>query len=293
MNFAAELAAATAAASAAAELVMAVYAQDFAVQWKGYKDPVTAADERANALIIGRLHAEFPADAICSEESAAEESARAASHGGRCWFVDPLDGTREFIRNSGEFCVMIGLAVAGRPVLGVVVAPAWGRTFVGVVGAGAQEISAAGQSRPLVVSAPQDPADARVVLSRLHRNQEVDAATGRLGIRNVQQCGSTGLKFMLVAAGQADLFLHTGPGPKLWDGCAPEAVALAAGAQVSDARGQPLRYDTAHLPLTGGIVVAAAPLHALARQALASAAPVRVGRFRAADDVAPCPEKKG
>ena len=271
MNLVAELAAATAVARAAADLVMAVYAHDFAVQWKRPQDPVTQADQRANALILSRLHDEFPADAICAEECAEQDSARAASRGGRCWFVDPLDGTREFVRKSGEFCVMVGLAVAGRPVLGVVVAPAWGRAFAGVVGEGAYELMADGSRRPLLVRAPPSPAAARIVLSRLHRNSQVDAAAAHLGARSIAQCGSTGLKFLLVAAGQADLYLHTGPGPKLWDGCAPEAIALAAGAQVTDAQGRLLRYDTSHLPLDGGVVVAAAPLGTLALQALSRA----------------------
>jgi 3'(2'), 5'-bisphosphate nucleotidase len=277
MSFAAELAAAREVAHAAAELVAAVYAKDVAVQWKEQDDPVTEADRRANALIVARLHARFPKDAICAEESPLEDSARAARRGGRCWFVDPLDGTREFIRRSGEFCVMVGLAVDGQPVLGVVVAPAWKRTFIGVVGQGAELIAATGERQPLVVLAPERPAEARVVLSRLHRNSQVDEATTRLGIRQVSQCGSTGLKFLLVASGQADLYLHTGPGPKLWDGCAPHAIALAAGAQVSDASGRPLRYDTAHLPLDQGIVVAALPLWARALPALAASAPAAPG----------------
>lgn len=250
-----ELRAATQAALAAAALVGEVYRQDFAVKWKSGDDPVTEADRRANALIIERLIAEFPADAICAEESPTEDSAAAASRGGRCWFVDPLDGTREFVKKSGEFCVMIGLAVAGRPVLGVIVAPAWGRTFLGVVGQGAYEIKTADERHPLRLRELSALPSARVVLSRLHRNQQVDEAVSRLGIKDIQQCGSTGLKFMLVASGAVDLYLHTGPGPKLWDTCAPEAICLAAGAQVTDAQGQLLRYDTEHLPVDGGIVV--------------------------------------
>lgn len=269
-----ELQAAEAAARAAAELVQAVYAREVAVQWKTPGDPVTEADQAANALLVERLHRQFPDDAICAEESPGEQPQRAASQGGRCWFVDPLDGTREFLRKSGEFCVMVGLSVAGRPVLGVVVAPAWGRTFCGVVGQGAWEVTAAGTRRPLQVGAgrPAMAAAARVVLSRLHRNPEVDAATERLGIRDIRQCGSTGLKFMLVAAGEVDLFMHTGAGPKLWDGCAPEAIALAAGAQVTDARGRPLRYATSHLPLDRGIIVGAPDWAAAAVAALGSCA---------------------
>src|SRR5207249_4214944 len=88
------------AARAAAELVAAVYDRGFAVDWKGQDDPVTEADRRANELLVSTLRREFPSDAVCAEESDLMESAREAARGGRCWFVDPLDGTREFIRRS-------------------------------------------------------------------------------------------------------------------------------------------------------------------------------------------------
>lgn len=266
-----ELTVAKAAAGAAAELVSAAYAGGTTVAWKTGDDPVTAADRGANSLICERLRAAFPADAICAEECPEQDSERAASRGGRCWFVDPLDGTREFIRKSGEFCVMVGLAVAGRPVLGVLIAPAWGRTFVGVVGQGAYELTPAGERRALQLrqAAPAP----RAVLSRLHRNAQVDGAAARLGIADLRQCGSTGLKFLLVALGEVDLYLHTGPGPSLWDGCAPEAIARAAGAEVTDAAGRPLRYDTAHLPLDQGIIVGPAALVGRAVGALAAADP--------------------
>ncbi len=269
-SWAHELTVATAVARAAADLVSAAYSLDVAVNWKAGDDPVTEADRRANSLICERLRAEFPRDAICAEESAEEDSARAASRGGRCWFVDPLDGTREFIRKSGEFCVMVGLSLAGQPVLGVVVAPAWGRTFLGAVGQGAHELTVTGERRPLRPRTLAPPAGRRVVLSRLHRNQQVDRAAAALGIGEVRQCGSTGLKFLLVAMGEVDLYLHTGPGPKLWDGCAPEAIARAAGLQVTDAAGQALRYDTAHLPLDQGIIVGPRGLATLAVGALRS-----------------------
>lgn len=269
-----EVAAAAEAAQAAATLIQGVYQREVAVQWKAPADPVTQADQAANALLIARLQQQFPDDAICAEESPGEEARQAARRGGRCWFIDPLDGTREFIRKSGEFCVMVGLAVAGRPVLGVIVAPVWQRTFCGVVGQGAWEVTAAGTCQSLRVGKGRAAADARVVLSRLHRNAIVDAAVERLGIRDIRQCGSTGLKFMLVAAGEVDLFIHaepagyTGAGPQLWDGCAPEAIALAAGAVVTDAKGQKLRYDTDHLPLDGGIIVGARDWAAAAPAAL-------------------------
>lgn len=269
-----ELAVALAAAKAAAAVVAEVYERGFRVAYKQGDDPITEADRRANELLKQTLAKAFPADAICAEEDDAAESSRQAARGGRCWFIDPLDGTREFIARSGEFCVMVGLAIAGRPVLGVVVAPTQGRTYVGVtVGPAAQAYVSdeQGQRRPLRAQAARGVGAARVVLSRLHRNAEVEAAAALLGINHVRECGSTGLKFLQVASGEVDLYLHSGAGPKLWDGCAPEAIALAAGAEVSDAAGKTRSYATAALDLAGGIVVAAAPLREQAAAALRAA----------------------
>src|SRR5207237_819938 len=146
--------------------------------------------------------------------------------------------------------------------LGVICAPEWQRTFVGVVGEQAYELDAAGARRPLRVTQVDDSVDVapRLVLSRAHRNAQVEAAAARLGITAIRECGSVGLKMMLVASGEVDLYMHTGPGPSLWDGCAPEAIATAAGARVTDAMGTALRYDTSELPLRRGLVVAAEPL---------------------------------
>lgn len=256
MSLARELEVAVATARTAAALVLAVYhraGSALRVDDKGGGDPVTEADYAANAWIVSELRRAFPDDAICDEEGQTAAAARAAARGGRCWFVDPLDGTREFVGRSGEFAVMVGLALDGRPRLGVVCAPAWGRTFVGAADE-AYELDDRGHRRPLRVTTAETAP--RVVLSRLHRNAVVEAAAARLAAREVRECGSFGLKLLLVAAGEVDLFLHTGPGPKLWDGCAPQAIAEAAGATVSDAHGRRIDYHTDQLPLDQGMIVA-------------------------------------
>lgn len=250
----------------AADTVMAVYRTEFSVDWKSPKDPVTAADHAANALIVGELARAFPGDAICAEEATAEEASAAAARGGRCWFVDPLDGTREFVDRNGEFSVMIGLAVDGDAALGVVVAPVWGRTFVGGPSLGAWEILEDGTRAPLRVEAP---AEVTVAVSRSHAKPEVLALAEALGASRRRPCGSVGLKVALVATGEVTLYAHLGVGPKLWDGCAPEAVARGAGAAVTDASGRAIRYDTAHLGLDAGLVVAHPALADRAVRALA------------------------
>jgi 3'(2'), 5'-bisphosphate nucleotidase len=104
-------------ARAAGEEIRKVYATDFEVAYKGENDPVTDADQRANALIVSRLRAAFPGDGIVAEESADKSDALGL---GRVWYVDPLDGTKEFISKNGEFAVMIGLSIDGEARAGVV-----------------------------------------------------------------------------------------------------------------------------------------------------------------------------
>lgn len=262
-----ELSLALDAARAASEVIREVYATEFAVEWKGRGDPVTTADKRANALLVEMISRAFPDDAICAEEADAEHSSQAAARGGRCWFVDPLDGTKEFVDRNGEFCVMVGLAVDGVATLGVVAAPIWNRTFYGVVGHGAWEITAEG-TRSLTPSPERDVTRASLVVSRSHANPRVEAMAKRLGVRKLRPCGSVGLKVAVVAAGEETAYMHLGRGPKLWDGCAPEAIARAAGAEVTDAKGRALRYDTSELPLSEGIVVATPAMGAVLRRAL-------------------------
>ncbi|MFO0645834.1 MAG: 3'(2'),5'-bisphosphate nucleotidase CysQ [Polyangiales bacterium] len=262
-----ELSLALDAASAASALIREVYATEFAVEWKGRGDPVTVADKRANALLVEMISKAFPGDHICAEEADSDDAALASSKGGRCWFVDPLDGTKEFVDRNGEFCVMVGLAVDGAAVMGVVAAPVWGRTFHGVVGHGAWEL-VGGERRALRASAETDPSRVSLVVSRSHANPRVAAMASKLGVARLRPCGSVGLKVALVAAGEETAYVHLGRGPKLWDGCAPEAIAKAAGAEVTDAMGRALRYDTRELPLSEGIVVATPALAATLRSAL-------------------------
>lgn len=272
MPFTREIEVALRAARTAADRVRALYASGVEVTWKGHDDPVTTADREANAIIVEALRAAFPGDGLCAEESDAGESSDAAARGGRCWLVDPLDGTKDFVQRNGDFCVMVGLAVGGRAALGVVVSPVTGLALVGVPGEGAWSLDAAGARTALSVRAVARPGDARMIGSRSHPHPRVTALAAALGVTDVRARGSVGLKVAAVACGECDLYAHFGRGPKLWDGCAPEAIARGAGALVTDAHGRELRYDTAHLGLDEGLVVAHAGLHAAALAALSQIA---------------------
>src|SRR5690242_2843890 len=129
-----ELDAASSLARQAGRILLEIYARDFSVDWKAASDPVTEADRRANAYLVADLRAQFADDGIVAEENAEHGDALSRA---RCWFVDPLDGTKEFIAKNGEFAVMLGLAIEGRAALGVVYQPVGDKLYQGVVGHGA------------------------------------------------------------------------------------------------------------------------------------------------------------
>lgn len=237
----------------AAQLIKTIYDTDFQVEHKGINDPVTRADREANTLLVEALRFRYPDDSICAEESDSELSSAAAASGGRTWFVDPLDGTSEFTKKVDEFCVMIGFAIDGKPMLGVVHEPITGRVYCGIVGHGAWKIEN-GSSQPLI---PYQGSTAnRLMVSRSRPKVEMRELATRLGINESIPCGSTGIKIARVASGEADAYVQLGPGPKLWDGCAPEAIARAAGLEMTDTLGRSISYQTSELGLNHGIVVA-------------------------------------
>ena len=141
----------------AGEVVMAIYATDFAVQGKADASPVTLADQQAEGVILAGLQALTPDVPIVAEEAAAAGQVPQLAPGGRFWLVDPLDGTREFVARNGEFTVNIALIEQGRPVLGVVLAPAVGGPggclYAGIVGQGAWMEDARGR-RAIVCRTP-------------------------------------------------------------------------------------------------------------------------------------------
>lgn len=230
-----ELALAVALAVDAGRAVMEVYATDFTVDSKGANDPVTEADRRANTIIVDGLRARFPNDAIVAEESLDEVAPRP-----RTWFVDPLDGTKEFIAKNGEFSVMIGLAIDGSSKLGVVYQPSTARLFTGAEGVAL--VTDRGAARPLRVSAVSNPSELRLVVSRSHRSAATDRVRAALGITSEKPSGSVGLKVGLLATRDADLYVHLSDKSHTWDACAPEAILVAAGGRFTGLDGEPLVY---------------------------------------------------
>jgi 3'(2'), 5'-bisphosphate nucleotidase len=241
-------------------VVAKVYATDFAVNYKGPADPVTEADRQANTLICDRLAAVFPGVPVVAEES--DESAFAGWVGAeRVFFVDPLDGTLEFVSKNGDFVVMIGLAERGRAVLGVVLAPALGTAWVGGEGLGAWEIARTGEKEPIHVSDVDDPTLARLVVSRSHQAESLQRVIAALGVAQVIPRGSAGLKAADVAAARADIYLQPGRAGKRWDACAPDAIVRAAGGLCTDAFGDAIAYGGPSLDNDRGLLVTNGKLH--------------------------------
>lgn len=223
-------------AQAAGVVVMRHYEEGAAARIKADRSPVTDADEEAEKLILAELATAFPGVPVVAEEEAA--AGRIVDAGQHFFLVDPVDGTKEFIRRSGEFTVNIGEVKDGAPIAGVVFAPAIGRLFVGALGEGAFELSG-GVLRAIATRNPAS--DGLVaVSSKSHPDAKTDALLKTLTIKGQVNAGSS-LKFCLVAAGEADIYPRAGQTME-WDTAAGHAVLAAAGGSVTDWNGAPLRY---------------------------------------------------
>jgi len=248
----------------AGQIVMDVYATDFAVAYKSQNDPVTEADQRANDLIVKRLEQAFPHDVVVAEESPNRAVPPPAT---RVWYVDPLDGTKEFISKNGEFSVMVGLAVNGRAQLGAVYRPCGDVLYAGIVGRGAWMEHA--NTRTSLVTQERDPGKPMTMtVSRSHRHPLLGTVSRALGVGREIPLGSVGLKIGLIAGGEADVYVEPGPYTKRWDACGPEAILRAAGGQLTNVLGQPLLYGVPQLNNAHGLLATNGFCHARVVQAL-------------------------
>lgn len=220
----------------AGRVIMDIYAQDFAVHFKGENDPVTAADSLAEAVILPVLRALTPAIPIVAEEEAA--AGRIPDVGDTFWLVDPLDGTKEFVKKNGEFTVNIGLIANGVPALGVVYAPALDVLWAGADGQAWRQDAQGRQT----ITCRKAPAHGAIVLdSRSHRAADrLQAFLDGLPDAVVENAGSS-LKFCRIAEGSGDYYPRFGPTCE-WDTAAAHAVLLAAGGEVVTWDDQPLAY---------------------------------------------------
>ena len=226
-------------AATAGAAILAVYHRAGAVEveYKPDDSPITEADRAAHAAIVASLTRLTPDVPVVSEEDAFEGDP-AAVVTGDYWLVDPLDGTKEFLKRTGEFTVNIARVRDGVPVTGVVHAPALGVSWV-TTGEGAERWDDTGRF-PIHVHAPVRPDALRIVASRDHAGKAVAALLASLPGARTLSMGSS-LKFCLVAEGRADLYFRDGP-TMPWDTAAAHGVLRAAGGDVFDLAGAPLRY---------------------------------------------------
>jgi 3'(2'), 5'-bisphosphate nucleotidase len=226
-------------ARSAGERILEIYNSDFEVTAKSDASPLTAADLAAHRTIVTELQALTPAIPILSEESAAIDYAERRTWS-RYWLVDPLDGTREFVKRNGEFTVNIALIDQHEPVLGVVLIPVQNRCYYAAEGVGAFCRDDAGPARAIRVTLPcGDPI--RVVGSRSHASTEQHQFVERLGAHELIAIGSS-LKFCLIAEGRADVYPRFGPTSE-WDTAAAQCIVEQAGGRVVTLNDERLLYN--------------------------------------------------
>ena len=224
------------AAREAGEAILRVVRGGFDVESKRDSSPVTEADRAAELIILAALARAAPGVPVIAEEEVA--AGRIPAHDDTYFLVDPLDGTKEFVRGGKDYTVNIGLVVGNAPKLGVVFAPATGRLHGGIVGSDAWLDEGSGRSP---IATRHLAKDIAAVASRSHLTQStidyLEAAVGSCGYVSV---GSS-LKFGIVAEGKADIYPRLSPTSE-WDTAAGHAILLAAGGRVDAPDGRPLAY---------------------------------------------------
>lgn len=245
-------------AEAAAE-ILHIYSDPsrFDLEHKDDDSPLTAADVAANKLLVSRLQELTPGIPILSEESR-QAPWHDRKHWQRCWVVDPLDGTKEFLKRNDEFTVNVALVRDHRPILGVVYAPALQKWYFAARHEGAwRQVGGGVMDRIRVAEKPVD-RPWRVVGSRSHNTPEVDEFVQRLGDAELVSMGSS-LKLCLVADGTADVYPRLGPTSE-WDTCAAQAIVEEAGGQVLNAEtGEPLTYNARESVLNPHFIACSRP----------------------------------
>lgn len=224
--------------------IMEIYDGDHSVEFKDDKSPLTAADKASHEVIVDGLQRHFPAIPILSEEG--KSIPYEVRKKWQCfWLVDPLDGTKEFIKRNGEFTVNIALLENGAPVFGVVYVPAQNVLFWGATGKGAWRQKGEGKPERIAVRTADPAKGLTVVMSRSHPSSELEEYLKGIKVAEALPVGSS-LKLCAVAEGRADLYPRLGPTME-WDTAAGQAVVEGAGGSVRTPEGAPLAYNKENL----------------------------------------------
>ncbi len=250
-------------AKIAGAVILEFYALEIVAEEKygidNFSEPVTIADRTASKIIVERLAETFPDDGILSEEETDDFKTRLESDS--VWIIDPLDGTRGFINQDGDFAVQIGLAEKGEAVLGVVFAPFQKKLYYASKGNGAFVIEDENLPRRLKVSELTDFSKMNIAVSRNHRSPKMSDIFKEFRFQNEIQRGSVGIKIGLIAEQIADLYIHLSPRTKFWDSCAPQIILEEAGGKLTDLFGEKIRYDLKDVQNHNGILATNGVIH--------------------------------
>ncbi|NLG89568.1 MAG: 3'(2'),5'-bisphosphate nucleotidase CysQ [Clostridiaceae bacterium] len=206
----------------AGRIILEIYSKDFSVDYKDDCTPVTEADRKSNSYIINVLKRKYPECAVLAEESPDDPDSRIKNDW--CFIIDPLDGTKEFIKKNGEFTVNVALAYKGKAVLGVIGIPVTGELYYAVKGMGAFYENN-GQVRTIKVS--DKTKDICLLVSRSHRSDELLRLIERNNIKNIRTVGSA-IKGCIIAKGEAEAYYRFGKTME-WDTAAMQCIVEEAG----------------------------------------------------------------
>lgn len=264
-----ELSIAISLARQAGETILDFYRNGFEAEEKigvdDFAEPVTIADRTASRIIVERLEAKFPSDGILSEE---EPDTHHRLDRKRVWMIDPLDGTSGFIKRDGDFAVQIGLVEDRKPVLGVVFLPNEKTLLFAAKNSGAFRVVGDGSPQRLAVSDQRHLSRVTMAASRDHYSKRMARVVEEFRIAGEIRRGSVGLKIGLIAAREADLYIHLSPRTKQWDTCAPEIIVEEAGGRLTDIFGRGIEYNTRDIQNHNGILASNGAVHAKAVERL-------------------------
>ncbi|MCB0420509.1 MAG: hypothetical protein KDD61_05910, partial [Bdellovibrionales bacterium] len=212
--------------------------ESFQIFTKEDQSPVTSVDLALNKIILEKISAQYPNDAIVSEEVPLATPIIS----NRVWFVDPLDGTKDFIKGTGQWGIHIGLALNHRPWAGLVVHPVAQKCYLAESGNGAYVIEK-GQARRSLKLSNSHRKDLRIVVSNSHSDPTVNQFIKAENIQDVVPQGSIGLKAALILQDQGDLYFNTSGKCSLWDLCAPESLILEGGGELTYLSGESINYN--------------------------------------------------
>ena len=234
MKYEHELKTAIALAKVASKTIMHYYGQDMQTEIKSDNTPVTIADKAANKIIYEGLHKAFPLDGIISEEMASLK-------GSRNWYIDPIDGTKEYVRRFDQFSIHIGFCEKDKPSLGIVHKPTTGETYWGMSGIGAYRINQDGSVTELKTRLLR-PNPVPIISQSLDDEAYAKKIFDYVNADNPIRHGGQGLRMIKVAENIADFNFSEGGKASTWDICAPHAIIAAAGGIVKYSNGNEIKY---------------------------------------------------